>query len=436
MMTDPSTLTASAALEALRGGSLSASDYARACLAHVQARDADVRAWASIDPALLLGQAAALDLAASRGPLHGLPIGIKDVILTADLPTQYNSPLHNGFHPRIDASCVRLLRQSGALVFGKTDTVEFGATGRKALTRNPHDLRRTPGGSSSGSAAAVADGHVPLALGTQTGGSMMRPASYCGVWAIKPTWGLVSNEGCKAYAPSLDTLGWFARSAADLALLYDVFDPEPAAAALPCTLAGAQFAICRTPMWPHAEPATQQALATAATQLRSAGAVVSELVLPAPFDALPAQQLLLMRAEGRATLLCEYRDHPQALEPSLRDQVLNTNGSTRDQLRQAYDLAAAGRSAWDTIAAGFDAVLVPSAVGEAPLGLASTGDFIFNGLWSLLQVPCINVPGWTGPNGLPVGLTLTGPRFSDRRLLALAQAWLDVLPAAAAPALR
>ncbi len=437
---DAAGLSARAALAAQRDGSLSAEALARACLARVQARDAEVRAWAALDPAQVLAQARAIDeldeldkmdemgergAQQPRTALHGLPIGIKDVILTADLPTQYNSPLHSGFHPRIDAACVRLLRHAGALVFGKTTTVEFGATGHKPPTRNPHDLRRTPGGSSSGSAAAVADGQVPLALGTQTGGSVLRPASYCGVWAIKPTWGLVSNEGCKAYAPSLDTLGWFARSAADLALLYGVFDPEPEpepAGAAAFTLAGARIALCRTPMWRHATPATQGAMASAAAQLRAAGAQVSELALPDSFDALPAQQLLLMRAEGRATLLCEYREHPQLLEPSLRDQVLNTDRSTREQLRQAHLLAAAGRAAWDGIAAAYDAVLVPSATGEAPMGLASTGDFIFNGLWTLLHAPCINVPGWAGPAGMPVGLTLAGPRYADRRLLAVARA--------------
>ena len=431
MKADPASLSAKAALAQLRAGTLDATGLARACLARVAARDGEVRAWAMGDSAKVLAQARTLDSGNRARPLHGLPIGIKDVILTADWPTQYNSPLHQGFHPQIDASCVRLLRQAGALIFGKTDTVEFGATGRKALTRNPHDLARTPGGSSSGSAAAVADGHVPLALGTQTGGSLMRPASYCGVWALKPTWGLVSNEGCKAYAPSLDTLGWFARCAEDLGLLLDVFDPEAQPAAAPFTLAGARIALCRTPMWARAELATQQAFELARLQLQSAGANVSDLVLPPSFDDLPAAHTLVMHAEGRASLLCEYRDHPQALEPSLRDQVLNTTGITRAQLLSAHDQAAVCRVQWDALSAGFGAVLVPSAVGEAPLGLAATGDYVFNGLWTLLHAPCINVPGWRGPLNLPVGLTLTGPRFADRRLLAVAMATQGMLKAAA-----
>ena len=424
MTPEPQRLAATAMRAALHAGTLSAEALARSCLDRVALRDTELRAWTAIDPDAVLARARELDRldAAARGPLHGLPVGIKDVILTHDLPTQYNSPLHQGFHPRIDASCVRLLRQAGAMIFGKTDTVEFAATGRKALTRNPHGMAHTPGGSSSGSAAAVADGHVPLALGTQTGGSMMRPASFCGVWAFKPTWGLVSTEGCKSYAPTLDTLGWFARSAADLGLLLDVFDPEPAATAPPSPLAGLRIATCRTPMWARADPSTQRAFEAAAQALRAAGAGVEDLALPVGFERLPALQLLLMHAEGRASLLCEYRDHPEVLEASLRDQVLNRSGTTRVQLRDAYDEAAARRTEFDGLAQGFDAILVPSAVGEAPIGLAATGDLVFNGLWTLLHVPCINVPLWQGSQGLPVGLTLLAPRYADRQALAVAQA--------------
>jgi len=326
--------------------------------------------------------------------------------------------------PRSAAAFIRgsTLRAAWALIFGKTETVEFAATGRPAPTCNPHDLARNPGGSSSGSAAAVADFHVPLALGTQTGGSMVRPASFCGVYAMKPTWNLVSREGVKTCSISLDPVGWFARSAADLALLHDVFEPEPdrRSAPAPFALAGARIGLCRSPVWPAASLDTRHATERAASLLREAGADVSDLDLPRPFDDLVDLQRIVMRAEGQGAFLAEYRTFGTALTESFREQVENVDRTTRAQLLHAYDTASACRSVFDRIAAPFDAVLTPSTVGVAPEGLAATGAMTFNAMWSLLHVPAINVPGLQGSNGMPIGLTLTGPRFSDRHLLAVA----------------
>ena len=419
-------LDASDLVGLLRTGACSAEAIALACLARTAGRDAEIRAWSHLEPELVLAQARRLDALPPdrRGPLHGMPIGIKDIILTADMPTQYNSPHYEGFHPHIDAACVAVLRQAGAIVFGKTDTVEFGATGRKARTHNPHAIGHTPGGSSSGSAAAVADSQVPLALGTQTGGSMMRPASFCGVWALKPTWGLVGNEGVRAYATSLDTLGWFARSCADLRMLLDVFDADDAQAVDDpgSALKGATIACYRTAAWDRAETPTRAAMSAAVATLEEAGARVVDLEVPDEFEALASLQMLIMRQEARASLLATYRLHPDTLEASLRDQATNIDGTTRMQLMAAYDQAARCRAAFDQLASGFDAVLTPSTVGSAPFGLQATGDLIFNGLWTLLHTPCVNVPGWHDEGGLPVGLTLTGPRFADRRVLAVAEA--------------
>ena len=425
-------LTAANAVELLprlRSGEIHAETLALACLNRIAARDPALRAWVIVRAASVLEQARACDLrrvvGLPLGPLHGLPVGVKDVIATADLPTQHNSPLHQGEQPGVDAACVALLRDAGAVILGKTDTVEFAATGRRAATCNPHDLQRTPGGSSSGSAAAVADGHVPLALATQTGGSTIRPAAFCGVWAFKPTWGLASTEGLKRYAPTLDTLGWMARSADDLCLLLNVFDAEPGPPTSPFELAGARIAICRTPMWSHAGAATQQALSTAESMLRAVGAEVQELHLPNPFETLPALQLRVMHAEGQASLLNEYRRHGDALDASLRAQVLNESAISRADLVAAWDTAAACRPQFDALAGGFDALLAPSTTGVAPRGLQNTGDFVFNGLWTLLHVPCVNVPGFSGLGDeahLPLGLTVTGPRFSDRKVLAVAKA--------------
>jgi Asp-tRNA(Asn)/Glu-tRNA(Gln) amidotransferase A subunit family amidase len=412
--------TASAIVAGTHAGTLSAEAVARACLDRIAARDPALRAWVHTDPAQVLAAARELDKRPDKGPLCGVPIGVKDMIQTADMPTQNNSPLYAGHQPGVDAACVQTLRAAGALIFGKTDTVEFAAAGRRALTRNPHDPARTPGGSSSGSAAAVADLHVPIALGTQTGGSLIRPASFCGLYALKPSWGVVSREGAKLYSLTCDTIGWYGRSADDLGLIYDVFAPpgdEPAGAT---SLQGARFALCRTPMWDEASAETQAALATAANRLKAAGATVELLELPPAFGGLVDAHKAILAAEGRAAFLSEYRAKHDILHTDFRAIVENHAGITRSELRAAYDLAAQCRMQFDILAHDFHAVLVPSAVGEAPLGLASTGDSVFNRMWTLLHAPCINVPGCKGPNGLPVGVTLTGPRFSERALLGLA----------------
>ncbi|WP_293897701.1 amidase [Phenylobacterium sp.] len=421
-MTQP--LTATEALARMGRGELTAEALNRACLERVRIRDGEVKAWAHLEPAVVLAQALACDLDGRVRPLGGIPVGIKDVILTHDMPTRHNSPLYRDSFPRLDAACVSVLRSAGAVVFGKTDTVEFAATGAKALTRNPHDLARTPGGSSSGSAAAVADGHVPLALGTQTGGSILRPAAYCGVYGFKPTWGLVSREGVRPFAPSLDTVGWFARSADDLALLFEVFDPHPAPTQPqpPLCLRGARIGLCRSPSWASAEPSVQALFARSGERLKAAGAHVEDLDLPPAFDDLPRAHQAIMRMEGRTAFLAEYRAHGQALHEDLRGYVEARDGLTVADLCAAYDAAAAARPVFDAIAAGFDAILTPSVVGEAPLGLHQTGSFVFNGLWTLLHTPAVNVPAGRGPAGLALGLTLTGPRFADRAVLAAAAA--------------
>lgn len=417
--------TASAALRLLHAGELSVVQLAEACLRRVAARDADIKAWAYVDAEQVLAEARHLDRlverGGERGPLHGVPVGIKDVLSTRGLPTQYNSPIYKDFRPAADAAAVTLLRAAGALIFGKTTTVEFGATGRKPPTCNPHNPSHTPGGSSSGSAAAVADFHVPLALATQTGGSIIRPASFCGIYGMKPTYGSVSNEGAKCFAPSLDTIGWMARSAADLALLYSVLvntaEPVP-----DFSLSGARVGLCYSPAWADAEPATQRAMATAAARLRDGGAQVGELQLPAHFSDLLAHQNLIMRSEGGRSFLAEYRTHADLLDADLRAQVENARDSSPRQLLLAQDAAARCRTEFDAEAANFDVIVTPSSTGTAPAGLASSGHWTFNAMWTLLHVPCINVPGLKGHDGMPVGLTLTGPRWSDARLLSAAAA--------------
>ena len=421
MTCTPERFSAVDALTRIREGDLTVEALAVSCLERIRARESAVHAWAYVNAEQVLEQARALDRAGPHGPLFGLPIGIKDVFLTRDMPTQYNSPLYEGFSGGVDAACVTLLREAGALILGKTETAEFASSGRLAPTLNPHDLSRTPGGSSSGSAAAVADFHTPLAIGTQTGGSVIRPASYCGVFGFKPTWGMVSAEGAKVFSPSMDTVGWFARTADDLILVNDALVPvEPGTPDF--RIEGARIAICRSPVWGQAGAATREALAQESVRLAAAGAIVAELDLPEPFDQLVDVQKCIMLGEGRATFLAEYRKDPERLHPGLRSQVENAAGYTLAQLREAHDIAASCRREFDSIACEFDAVLTPSTVGEAPPATEGSGAMIFNAIWSLLQTPCVNLPVARAPGELPIGLTVTGPRYSDRRILAIARA--------------
>ena len=389
-----------------------------------------MRAWTYVDPDAALRQARELDKYPPRSKLHGIPVGIKDMIDTADMPTTYNSPIFAGHRPGLDAACVATLRAAGALILGKTDTLEFAAAGCKAATANPHDFTRTPGGSSSGSAAAVADFQVPVSLGTQTGGSLIRPASYCGVFALKPTWSAISAEGVKLYSITCDTLGFYTRAVDDLDLLCDVFNLHDDTPPRPVSLRGARFALCRTADWPSAIDGTPEAMDTAAEALRQAGATVTDLALPPAFDGLGEMQRLVMHSEGRAAFLNLARQHPHLLHDDFHSRVENRDGYTRRQLVEAYDHIAQCRATFEGIAAQYDAVLTPSAPGEAPPGRVP-GNAVFNRVWTLLHMPCVNVPGLSGPNGLPVGVTLTGPRFTDRQLLAVARAVAPCIAGAA-----
>jgi Asp-tRNA(Asn)/Glu-tRNA(Gln) amidotransferase A subunit family amidase len=414
--------TAAEAQRAIGDGTLSVEDLARSCLARTAEREPVLRAWSYLDPRAVLDQARELDKQHSRGKLHGVPIGIKDIINTADMPTEHNSPIYRGYRPTRDAACVETLRAAGALIFGKTETLEFADCGRVAPTRNPHDPTRTPGASSAGSAAAVADCHVPLALATQTGGSAIRPASYCGIYAFKPTWNVVSLEGVKLCSVTCDTLAWYGRSVADLVLLCEVFAIEDDTPAREFDLAGSRIAVCRSPLWDKAEPETREALAAAAHLLRDRGATIIDLELPSHFAGLTAAHRTICTSEARAAFLNEYRAHIDLLHDEFRAKVENRAGITRATLVEAHNLAARCRAEFDQIAAEFAAVLTPSAPGEAPIGVGVLGDAALNRIWTLLHVPCVNLPGFHGPNGMPVGVTLTGRRFADRQVLQVAEA--------------
>ena len=427
----PHLLTAAEAARRIAEGELTSRELVSACLARIAERDPVIAAWAHVDPDLALQAAAARDAAGARlGPLHGVPVGVKDVIDTHDLPTQHNSRIYRGHRPGADAACVAMLRAAGAVVLGKTRTVEFASVGATPPTRNPLDPARTPGGSSCGSGAAVGDHMVPLALGTQTGGSTIRPASFCGAYGMKPTYATVSFDGVKRYAPSFDTIGWIGAGVADLALAAQAFGlvaAVPAAKAL----AGLRIGLCRTPHWPDADAASRDAVAAVARDLAAAGAKVDETALPADFDGLTAAQDCIMHGEGRYAFMAEYMNHRDLMHPQTREEVENARGITAAGLRDAYLRVGACRARFDALVAEYDAWLTPSVPGEAPLGIESTGEATFNRMWTAIGAPCVTLPGRTGPHAMPVGVQLVGPRFGDESLLAVAAACAPVVAGAA-----
>jgi Asp-tRNA(Asn)/Glu-tRNA(Gln) amidotransferase A subunit family amidase len=420
---EPYELTATEASALIAARKLSCEELARSTLDRIHARDATVRAWTYVDEDMVLRKARELDKRPPTSPLHGLTFGVKDVIDTVDMPTQQNSPIHVDHRPGQDAACVAVVRHSGSLIVGKTDTVEFASGGRRAVTRNPHNPAHTPGGSSSGSGAAVGDKQVQLAFGTQTGGSHIRPAAFNGIYGIKPTHGIVSREGAKMYSHTLDTIGWYGRSVEDLQLVGGAFQLPGLDTAKPPSIKGLKVGLCRTPVWDAADAYGRAALMEAAHRLDAAGAIVTELTLPADFDGMDAAQQTVMRGEGRAAFLPAYLGSHHLLHEDFRSLVENAKGITPEQLVQAYDLAAACRRAFDSLfGAKLDVVLTPPSPGEAPEGLQDTGNPTFNAMWTLLHVPCVGIPVGKSARSLPLGIQLVGPRFSDARLLAIAQA--------------
>jgi Asp-tRNA(Asn)/Glu-tRNA(Gln) amidotransferase A subunit family amidase len=412
-------LSAAEAARRIERGEITCEALAGACLERIAARDDCVRAWAFIHAKQALADARELDRMPRRGRLHGVPVGIKDIIATENLRTEYNSPIYRDHQPRADAACVALLGQAGCLILGKTVTTEF-ALNHPSPTRNPHDPAHTPGGSSSGSAAAVADAMVPLALGTQTAGSVIRPAAYCGAFAIKPSFGSINRAGVKLVAESLDTIGIFSRDPEDLAAALEVLSGR-AAPDLASAPGAPRIGLCRTPCWPLADAATQANLEEAARRLAQAGAEVREFALPPGGEDLFERHHAIMGFEMARALAWEYVNFPDRISASLKPRLDAGWKVTRADYDAARESARQCRRALAGEMREVDFLLTPSAPGEAPRSHASTGDPVFNRLWTLLGVPCITVPYGKGAHGLPLGVQLVGAFDADSALLA----WAD-----------
>ncbi|KAK5684987.1 hypothetical protein LTS10_003062 [Elasticomyces elasticus] len=426
MSSEPYRLSATEVLQRFSNDDLTVVEYATSLLDHINERQPVVKAWEYIDCAQVLQQARDLDKVPKdqRGPLHGVGIAVKDVIYTKGMPTQHNSPIYKDDQVELDAGSVIMLRAAGALILGKTRTTEFAATVKGPATTNPHDSGRTPGGSSSGSGAAVADYQAPIALGTQTGGSTIRPGSFNGVYAMKPTWNAITREGQKIYSLILDTLGLYTRSVDDLKLLAKVFglkDDQPPQR--PSSgVRGLKFAVLKTMVWDQVGPGTRDAMKEGAELLKSHGADVKEIEFPIEFAKLPAWHTIILKSDGRPSFRPEYMVGKDKLDVSLVEHVEEAHGYSRKAYMEAFDGVAALRPKWDAIAQEYDAVIVPSVPDEAPEGIESTGSAAFNSMWTALHVPVINVPGFQGEHSMPIGLSLVAPRYHDQALLEVAKA--------------
>lgn len=428
---------AAEAAAAIRDGRITSVELVSACLEQIDRLEPQVQAWTFIDRELALRQAETADEAlrqgAPIGPLHGVPVGIKDILDTADMPTEDGTVLHAGRQPLQDATVVTRLREAGAVILGKTVTTEL-AVYSPGKTRNPHDIERTPGGSSSGSAAAVAAGMVPIAIGTQTNGSVIRPASFCGVYGFKPTFGLVSRHLVLQQSRPLDHIGVFARSIEDAALVaeaiigFDVNDPDTRARAkaplfrvqaeeVPVT---PRLAFVRTPVWEKADEATRAAF----SELVEALAVYAdEVELPKVFNGAHEQHRIIMEADLARSFEREYLDGREKISAVLLEMIERG----RKILAMDYNNAV---SSVDPLYAGFDkifewhdAIITPATIGEAPMGLGATGSPMFCTIWTLCGMPAITLPLLQGENGMPLGVQLVGPRGDDARLLRTAR-WL------------
>ena len=412
-------LSATSAARRLATREITAQALLQDCLERIAERDPAVHAWTYVAGEAAMQRARALDAGAHSGLLHGLPIGVKDTFDTADMPTSYGSPIYSGHRPAWDAASVAVARAAGAVVVGKTVTTEF-ATYHPGPTRNPHNLEHTPGGSSSGSAAAVADWMVPLGFASQTAGSIVRPAAFCGVVGYKPTFGTVNRVGVKMISDTLDTVGVLARTVPDAALFvaalgerHDLLiDAQP--------IDAPRIGVCRTHEWTRAQPETPVMFDDVERRLRAAGATLHDVALPAEFGRMVAAQTTIMAHEVATCLAYERLMHRSQLSPEITTIIDAGVAVTPTQYDEARAVGHACRAMLAQVFTGCDVLIAPSAIGEAPAGVTATGDSLFNRMWTLLHTPCVHVPISRGPLGLPLGITVVGRLGGDRSMLSAA----------------
>jgi Asp-tRNA(Asn)/Glu-tRNA(Gln) amidotransferase A subunit family amidase len=430
-------LPARDAANAIRDGAISSEALVEACLAHIREVEPRVQAWQFLDPEHALAQARARDSdrreGAAIGPLHGIPVGVKDILDTCDMPTEDGTVLHAGRTPARDAAVVAMLRAAGAVIMGKTVTTEL-ATYAPGKTRNPHDPAHTPGGSSSGSAAAVAAGMVPIAIGTQTNGSVIRPAAFCGVFGFKPTFGLIPRAGILRQSPTLDQAGVMARSVEDLALaaqcIVGFHEDDPAtrprprpdfvAAALAEPPLTPHLAFVKTPRWENATEDTRAAFAELVEELASD---IEEHDLGDFLADAWDWHRTVMEAEMAASFEMEWEKGRDRLSESLRGQLERGRAVKALDYQKAVARIALANASFAEVFNHFDAIVTPAAAGTAPAGLDSTGSPEFCTLWTFCGMPAVTLPLMSGANGLPIGVQLVGRRGDDARLLRTAR-WL------------
>ena len=413
-MTEAFRLGAKEAAKQIERGELSAEALIASCRERIASRESAIKAWTH------LGKGAPN---AKRGPLFGVPVGVKDIFDTFDMPTAYGSPIYEGYRPRVDSAPVALTRRAGGTIMGKTVTAEF-ATFVPRETRNPLDLSRTPGGSSSGSAAAVADFMVPLSFGTQTAGSLIRPASYCGIVGLKPSFNAIARAGVKAGADSLDTIGVYGRSVEDVAFfaaaLTNRWDLESTLDRAP------RIGMCRTNEWDRVQPEMRQAFEEARRILDA-----REFELPARFRGLRESHTAILWYEIARSLADEFTRFPEKMDPALRQRCADGFALDPQDYVRAQHHGADCRAHFSEALGDYDVLLAPAATGEAPKGLSSTGDVAMNVVWTLLHVPCVAVPAGKSPGGMPLGLQVIGRIGDDARTLACTRWIADKLGARA-----
>ncbi len=418
----PENLTATEALSAIKADKLSSEALIQSCFARIDQRDSDVCAWECTNRELSLKQARELDLQERTKALHGIPIGVKDIIETDELPTGNGSPIFSGQQSKQNADCVNRLKEAGAIVLGKTVTTEFAFL-NPGKTRNPHNIQHTPGGSSSGSAAAIADMQVPLALGTQTAGSIIRPASYCGVVGFKPSFDSFVVQGIHPFAPSLDTLGGFARSVSDIILLRNVLADEVINIEIQKP---SSIALIRGPYWQDADDETVQMFEQLGEILRQAKIEFSLVELEQTFTLINDAQTKIQIRECTETLKEYYLNHKEALSTKLLEAYESGLALSESEMKDAYTCVEKCRKLIEEVNSQYQIILTPASPGSAPKGLSATGDPVFNRMWTALGMPCISPPFPRKEGELPLGMQMVGRPNGDVDLLAHAS-WLELL---------